>query len=88
MLVLIRPRVRLSRYQVSAFQKVCDNSVKTNTNMHIIVLPFMKKREEEITGQQGNRNLYQVKSISYLGKPIFINKSLPQAGVSFWGTHK
>ena len=58
MLVLIRPRVRLSRYHVLAFQKVCDDRVKTNTNMRIIVLPFVKNREEEITGQQSNRNSY------------------------------
>ena len=84
----IHPRVIFPPYQASASQNVGDDHVKINTKMCIIVLPFVKKREEEITGQQGNRNLYQVKSISYLGKPIFINKSLPQAGVSFWGTHK
>ena len=44
--------------------------------MQFTVLPFKKKIEEEITGQQGNRNFYQVKFISYLGTSIFINKSL------------
>ena len=60
----IHPRVIFPPYQASASQNVGDDHVKINTKMCIIVLPFVKKREEEITGQQGNRNLYQVNPYS------------------------
>ena len=91
LLVLIHPSVILSCYQAWVSQQVGDNCrVKINTNTYVIALPFMKKREEEITGKQGNRNFYQVRSISYLGTSISINRSLPKVPVEgfLWSIYK
>ena len=91
LLVLIHPSVILSCYQAWVSQQVGDNRcLKINTNMYVIALPFMKKREEEITRKQGNRNFYQVKSISYLGTSISINRSLPKVPVEgfLWSIYK
>ena len=52
----MHPRVSLSCYQASIFLKVSDDRVKINTNVWFAVLPFVKKSEEEVIGQQGNRN--------------------------------
>ena len=91
LLVLIHPSVILSSYQAWVSQQVGDNRrLKINTNMYVIALPFMKKREEEITRKQGNRNFYQVKSISYLDTSISINRSLPKVPVEgfLWSIYK
>ena len=49
LLVLVNSCVSLSCYQASTSQKVGDNFVKINMNMQFTLVPFMKKRKEEIT---------------------------------------